>query len=84
MTLAALGLQSALHSRRSISNDVALVMRAAPDDHLVNMMAKSIPIAAASKGVASLHDLQVIAPATQPPSLSVLLSLIVTTAAVRI
>lgn len=66
MTLAALGLQSALHSRRGISGDVALVMRAAPDDNLVNMMAKSIPIAAANKGVASLHDLQVIAPATQP------------------
>lgn len=60
LTLAALGLQSALNSRRSISADMALVMRAAPHDNLVNMMAKSVPLTAASNGVASLHDLQVL------------------------
>ncbi len=70
LTLAALGLQSALTSRRSISADIALVMRAAPDDNLVNMMAKSVPPAAASNGVASLHDLQVL-------SLSLSLSLFI-------
>ena len=67
LTLAALGLQAALHSRRSIAADVALVMRAAPEDNIVNMMAKSIPLAAASKGVASLHDLQARADAASLP-----------------
>jgi hypothetical protein len=62
LTLAALGLQSALTSRRSISADMALVMRAAPQDNLVNMMAKSVPLTAATNGVASLHDLQVLSP----------------------
>ncbi len=59
LTLAALGLQAALQSRRGISGELAMVMRAAPDDIVVNMMARSIPSAAASNGVASLHDLQV-------------------------
>jgi hypothetical protein len=58
LTLAALGLQAALQSRRSISSELAMVMRAAPDDVVVNMMARSIPLSAASSGVASLHDLQ--------------------------
>ena len=59
LTLAALGLQAALHARRGIGADVALVMRAAQDDHLVNMITRTIPPAAISRGVASLHDLQV-------------------------
>lgn len=59
LTLAALGLQAALHARRGIGADVALVMRAARDDHLVNMITRTIPPAAVSQGVASLHDLQV-------------------------
>jgi hypothetical protein len=59
LTLAALGLQGALHTRRGIGPDVALVMRAAPEDHIVNMMAKTIPPAVAKQGVSSLHDLQV-------------------------